>query len=163
MKCSIPGCEKDAVARCCAMHQAEKCPLRPAKPKGQKEAYSPEFETLWSAYPKREGEHSKKAAWKAYRARLRDGMRPEYLIRCVEEYARAMQKQGRLGTEFVLQAVTFLGPNERYKGYEPKPAVETPARPPLATPRNGTAEERVDGRPFIKEILKKLAGRRSLP
>lgn len=49
-----------------------------------KQDYSPEFETAWQAYPKRAGGNSKAAAWKA---RLKDGVKPEAMRSGVQRYA----------------------------------------------------------------------------
>jgi hypothetical protein len=75
------------------------------------------FDELWSAYPKREGGNSKKAAFRAYKARLRDGVRPDELLEGVTRYARYCDSADPplTGTRFVKQAATFLGPDEHWR------------------------------------------------
>ncbi|EJH1371035.1 helix-turn-helix domain-containing protein, partial [Escherichia coli] len=46
--------------------------------------YSPEFEQAWLAYPKRAGGNSKSAAFKAWKARLNEGVNPETMLEGVK-------------------------------------------------------------------------------
>lgn len=78
-------------------------------------AYSAEFEEFWAEYPKREGGNSKKGAHKAWNARLRSGVKAEDLILSAKRYADQMQAKGNVGTSFVKQAATFLGPDEHWR------------------------------------------------
>ncbi|GEM_PF-1421074 len=78
-------------------------------------AYSAEFEAFWAEYPKREGGNSKKGAFKAWNARLRSGVKAEDLILSAKRYADQMQAKGNIGTSFVKQAATFLGPDEHWR------------------------------------------------
>ncbi|MHC3750718.1 YdaU family protein [Stutzerimonas stutzeri] len=78
-------------------------------------AYSAEFEAFWAEYPKREGGNSKKGAHKAWNARLRSGVKAEDLILSAKRYADQMQAKGNVGTSFVKQAATFLGPDEHWR------------------------------------------------
>lgn len=78
-------------------------------------AYSAEFESFWTEYPKREGGNSKKGAHKAWNARLRSGVKAEDLILSAKRYADQMQAKGNVGTSFVKQAATFLGPDEHWR------------------------------------------------
>ncbi|EFD0870350.1 helix-turn-helix domain-containing protein [Escherichia coli] len=50
--------------------------------------YSPEFEQAWLAYPKRAGGNSKSAAFKAWKARLNEGVNPETMLEGVKRYIR---------------------------------------------------------------------------
>ena len=62
-------------------------PVRSAK-----QDYSPEFETAWQAYPKRAGGNSKSGAFKAWKARLKDGVKPEDMLAGVKRYAAPAQQ-----------------------------------------------------------------------
>lgn len=77
------------------------------------------FEEFWNVYPRHE---TKKAAEKAWQARLKEGRAPEELILAAKHYAAA-----KVGTEvnFLLHPKTFLGPNERWVDF-------------LEPPKNGT-------------------------
>lgn len=77
--------------------------------------YSAEFETCWAKYPKRAGGNSKKAAHKAWAARIREGVTAEVLDAAVQAYASEMIAKGKVGTEYVKQAATFFGPNEHWR------------------------------------------------
>lgn len=85
-------------------------PARPAK-----QDYSPEFETAWKEYPKRAGGNSKSAAWKAWKARLKDGVKPEDMLAGVKRYAAYARATGSVGTQFVKQATTFFGPDRHFE------------------------------------------------
>jgi hypothetical protein len=55
--------------------------------RSSKENYSNEFEQAWQAYPKRAGGNSKAAAWKAWKARIKDGVNTEAMLAGVNRYA----------------------------------------------------------------------------
>lgn len=78
-------------------------------------AYSVEFEAFWAEYPKREGGNSKKGAFKAWKARLRSGVKAEEMILSARRYAAQMAARGSAGTSFVKQAATFLGPDDHWR------------------------------------------------
>ena len=81
------------------------------KDKEKSPAYSAGFESLWTLYPRKT---NKKGAYKAYKARLRDGIEHGELERAVKGYLQASK-----GTEeqYVLHGATFFGPNERWKEF----------------------------------------------
>ncbi|HEO9916644.1 DNA-binding protein [Enterobacteriaceae bacterium A-F18] len=79
-----------------------------------KQDYSPEFETAWQVYPKRAGGNSKAAAFKAWKARLKDGVKPETMLAGVKRYAAYARATGSTGTQFVKQAATFFGPDRHF-------------------------------------------------
>lgn len=89
---------------------------KPLVPSGDDTAgYSAEFESSWSKYPKRAGGNSKKAAHKAWTARIREGVSAETLDAAVQAYAAEMIAKSKVGTEYVKQAATFFGPNEHWR------------------------------------------------
>ncbi len=79
-----------------------------------KREYSPEFETAWQAYPKRAGGNPKPSAYKAWNARLHEGVTPENLLAGVKRYAAFVAATGKLGSEYVKQAATFFGPDRHF-------------------------------------------------
>ncbi|MBL4309091.1 helix-turn-helix domain-containing protein [Klebsiella pneumoniae] len=85
-------------------------PVRSAK-----QDYSPEFEIAWQAYPKRAGGNSKSGAFKAWKARLKDGVKPEDMLAGVKRYAVYARATGSIGTQFVKQASTFFGPDRHFE------------------------------------------------
>ncbi|EAC0556293.1 TPA: GntR family transcriptional regulator [Salmonella enterica] len=87
----------------------------PAPARSAKQDYSPEFETAWQAYPKRAGGNSKAAAFKAWKARLKDGVKPEDMLAGVKRYAIYCQTTGNTGTQYVRQAATFFGPDRHFE------------------------------------------------
>lgn len=86
--------------------------------------YSPAFEEAWQVYPKRHGGNSKQAAWKAWNARLKQGVEPEVMLEGVKRYAAFLAADGKIGTAYVKQAATFFGPDRHFE--EPW-MVEAPA------------------------------------
>ncbi|HIF2381981.1 TPA: hypothetical protein ACXZJH_003192 [Salmonella enterica] len=86
--------------------------------------YSPAFEEAWQAYPKRSGGNNKLSAFKAWNARIKQGVQPETMLEGVKRYAALMASEGKIGTSFVKQAATFFGPD---KHFDEVWLVETPA------------------------------------
>ena len=84
--------------------------------------YSDDFLAAWAIYPPR-GEHPnpKKAAYQAWRSRLKEGLTVETLTACTQEYARYCKRAAKTGTESVMMAATFYGPNERWRDFLPAP------------------------------------------
>lgn len=78
------------------------------------DAYPPEFEALWSAYPKRVGDNPKRKAYHAWRARLKEGVTAEAIADGVQRYASFLRAGGKEHTEFVKQAATFFGPDRPF-------------------------------------------------
>jgi hypothetical protein len=67
----------------------------------------PGFDEFWEAYPTRDGSRDKKAAVKAFRAALkRDSL--EAILAGARAYRNEMVARGKLNTEFVRQARTWL-------------------------------------------------------
>lgn len=76
--------------------------------------YPPAFEEVWGAYPKRHGGNSKQAAWKAWNARLKQGVTADVMLAGVKRYAAFLVADGKIGTAFVKQASTFFGPDRHF-------------------------------------------------
>lgn len=77
-------------------------------------AYPPAFESAWRAMPKRMGGNPKRLAARAWSARIREGVDPDVIMAGVLRYAAFCDAEKKTGTEYVMQAATFFGPNERY-------------------------------------------------
>ncbi|HFP9449355.1 TPA: helix-turn-helix domain-containing protein [Raoultella ornithinolytica] len=86
-----------------------------APARSAKQDYSPEFETAWQTYPKRAGGNSKSAAWKAWKGRLKDGVKPEAMLAGVKRYAVYARATGSIGTQYVKQAASFFGPDRHFE------------------------------------------------
>lgn len=83
-------------------------------PTGNKN-YPDGFEAVWREYPKREGSNSKASAFKAWKARLRDGIPEKTMFEAVLRYRTYCQAKKIIGTEFVKLAQTFLGTNHEFE------------------------------------------------
>ncbi|EOY4338571.1 helix-turn-helix domain-containing protein [Cronobacter malonaticus] len=79
-----------------------------------KQDYSAEFEAAWLAYPKRAGGNPKPSAWKAWSARLREGISAAEMLAGVQRYAVYVTNTRKAGTEYVKQAATFFGPDHHF-------------------------------------------------
>ncbi|HCI5997712.1 TPA: helix-turn-helix domain-containing protein [Klebsiella variicola subsp. variicola] len=86
-----------------------------APARSAKQDYSPEFETAWQAYPKRAGGNSKAAAFKAWKTRLKEGVKPEVMLAGVKRYAAYARATGSVGTQYVKQAASFFGPDRHFE------------------------------------------------
>ncbi len=86
-----------------------------AAARSAKQDYSPEFETAWQAYPKRAGGNSKAAAFKAWKTRLKEGVKPEVMLAGVKRYAAYARATGSVGTQYVKQAASFFGPDRHFE------------------------------------------------
>lgn len=115
--------------------------------------YPEAFERIWSEYPQRPN-NPKKPAFKQYQRRLLEGVPVLTLLGAVMNYAGQMRRAGKIGTEFILQAQTFFGPNERWLEFVPKP--EKP-KPTITIQHCPDHEERIDGRPYLRQIIEKLS------
>lgn len=90
--------------------------------------YSPEFEELWSIYPKRVGSNPKRSAYIAYQARIKAGETFSVLRDGTVAYRAYCDAKGDTGTEYVMQAVRFYGRNQEYlnEWIAPAPKAPTP-------------------------------------
>ena len=88
--------------------------------------YPEDFERLWEARPRRAGNDPKPKAYKAWKARIREGqITAEEAHAKVLAYRKFCEATGKVGTETVMQLATFFGPtNEAYR------QDWTPPRPP---------------------------------
>ncbi|EPW1928445.1 helix-turn-helix domain-containing protein [Escherichia coli] len=93
-----------------------------APTRSARQEYSPEFEQAWQEYPKRAGGNSKSAAFKAWKARIREGIKPETMLDGVKRYAAWVRATGNTGTQFVKQAATFFGPDRHFEDFWQQPA-----------------------------------------
>jgi hypothetical protein len=65
-------------------------------------------------YPARAGDQNWRKAKRAATARMREGHSADDLIEGARRYAGYLRATGKFGTEFVKQAVTFLGPSKAF-------------------------------------------------
>lgn len=72
------------------------------------------FDTFWSVYPRRIGSNPKNDARKKWDARIREGVKAEEMIEGAGRYAAFVIATGKADSEYVMQAVRFLGPSKHY-------------------------------------------------
>jgi uncharacterized protein YdaU (DUF1376 family) len=106
-------------------------------------AYPEAFEQVWTVYPERAGGNPKRSAFKAWSARLKDGATADDILAGVERYRRYCETMGKVGTEFVKQAATFLGPDEHFREeWAASGGARTPGLPDTLTPAQQDAWDR---------------------
>ena len=116
--------------------------------------YSPEFEKAWSLYPKREGGNPKAPAWKAWKARVKEGASVADLIAGTERYARYIRAKGDEGSRFVKQASTFFGPDGYWReSYEVKRPSVAPSRESSASDPNDWLTDPYAGTGFRGNVI----------
>jgi len=74
----------------------------------------PEFAEFKEAYPLRSGAQPWTKALRTIRARLKEGAQWSDFLEGVHRYAAYCDATDRIGTEYVLQAATFCGPEKHY-------------------------------------------------
>lgn len=128
--------------------------------------YSTTFEEAWGIYPKRFPDNPKRPAYGAWIARVNEGVAIADLLTATRNYADYCRRVGKEGTETVLMAQTFFGPNERWRAYlETKTAVAAPKRDLGANPKRWvrTEEQTREGLVSIRGIIEGLAKAKALP
>lgn len=86
------------------------------------------FSEIQALYPRRGGSQPWPRALKAAQARIREGDTWADLADGVRRYAAFIRATGKEGTEYVLQAATFFGPDKRYRESWQPPATKAEAR-----------------------------------
>jgi hypothetical protein len=67
--------------------------------------------------PERNVGDDKGAAFKAYRARLREGLTHEEMRDGADAYFTHCERERITGTQFVMQGKTFFGPSRRWEAF----------------------------------------------
>ncbi len=75
--------------------------------------YTCEFEEFWSHYPRKK---EKKKAFTKWKARLKEGYKPEDLIKAAINYANECKKKETEET-YIKHGATFLGPDKPFEDY----------------------------------------------
>jgi hypothetical protein len=78
------------------------------------------FDDFWSAYPKRGGANPREPARKAFSDALSSGNDVDQIIGSARAYALELEKAGKLGTQYVAKAETWLL-ERRWGDYRPNP------------------------------------------
>lgn len=106
------------------------------------------FEALWADYPTRNGGNPKTKAFRSWSARKAEGCSLAEMHDGTRRYASWCAATGKLNTEFVQQASTFLGPQKNFA--EPW---ALPADNPDSRSGVGVGSDRVKGRTVLEESL----------
>lgn len=102
------------------------------------------FEQAFAAFPKRFGGNPKPDALKSWNARIAEGVDPVDMLAGTQRYAEHIRVAGKLGTEFVMQAVRFFGKSKHYAEpwqAEAPPAARAPSRSTAAMGANAQVFE----------------------
>lgn len=87
----------------------------------------PSFDAFWQVYPKRDGNADRKGAVKAFKAAAKREA-PETIISGARAYAAHCKEKGKVGTEFVKQARSWLNA-ELWQEWAQKDATAAPIVP----------------------------------
>ena len=115
-----------------------------SKPKASTEGFGPAFTKVWSIYPKRAGANPKGRAFIAYNKRCTEtinGNTQWLMSEGTKRYAKFCDATGKTGTEYVMQAATFFGPDKHYENDWTIPAPKTKNGAPEITT---ASHDRVD-------------------
>ncbi len=77
------------------------------------------FNEFWTVKPKRSGSNPKEPARQKFLRAVASGVAPEKIIGAAREWARLERENGKLGTEYVAMAVTWLN-QKRYEDFAPR-------------------------------------------
>lgn len=83
------------------------------------------FDEFWTLYPRRSGSNPKKAALAQWRLRVREGSTADEMITGAQRYRELMEATDKIGTEFVMQAVRFLGRDKHFEDELTLPPAES--------------------------------------
>ena len=73
------------------------------------------FNEIWAQKPKREGANPRKRAESAYNARIKEGVDPVLMFRGVMRYHKYCEDKKMVGSPYVMQMATFLGPEYHFE------------------------------------------------
>lgn len=76
------------------------------------------FEEFWSVKPRRKGANPKDQARLKFSRAVANGADPQKIVGAARAWTKAEAENGKLGTEYVAMAVTWLNQN-RFNDYEP--------------------------------------------
>ena len=110
----------------------DRAPDTQRKRERTKRVYSHEFDQAMALYPSRAQGNPKPPAYRAWCARIKDGVSPEEIIAGVRRYTAYIQATG---SAFIKQASTFFGPDEFWKQPWGVPAERGSSGPQRPTPR----------------------------
>lgn len=74
------------------------------------------FNRFWGAYPKRQGANPKQQAKAVFVRLVRGGTNGDVIVHAAERYAKEVQSEGKLGTQWVAHASTWLN-QKRWSDY----------------------------------------------
>ncbi len=78
------------------------------------------FERFWSVIPKRNHPHPKELSRKSFFKAVSNGAKPEEIIDAAYQWRRTVEEMGKIGTEFVPMASTWLN-QARFKDFKTGP------------------------------------------
>ncbi|WIF95044.1 DUF4373 domain-containing protein [Caminicella sporogenes] len=113
--------------------------------------YTCEFEEFWSHYPRKK---EKKKAFTKWKARLKEGYKPEDLIKAAINYANECKKK-ETEERYIKHGATFLGPDKPFEDYIKQSEVKLDEKV-ITLPSFRPAEEVLKGRDLSELIDESL-------
>jgi len=96
---------------------AHECAVREKNSISLHNTYTDDFEKAWSLYPKRLGGNNKRAAYKSWSVRVKEGVPPADMVNATKCYADICKAKGNVRTSYVMQAQRFYGVNRDYEEF----------------------------------------------
>jgi len=82
--------------------------------------YPEKFEKIYNAYPSREGAANKGGGYTKFRARIKEGISFEQLLKSVENYYVEQARKRSINTKYVMQMKKFFGAKDIWLEYAEK-------------------------------------------
>ena len=76
--------------------------------------YTADFDLLWKAYPKRHGGSNKVGSYRCFLGHLKAGVAYDVMLEGVKRYALKCLADASVGTKYVKDCKTFLGPDKYF-------------------------------------------------
>lgn len=112
------------------------------------EAFTPSFVDAWAVYPKRAGTNSRRAAEKAWNARIKEKVDPNVMFDGTLRYSVFCDDKGSTGTEYVMQASRFYGSDRHFES-----AWESPYSKPVP-PKVHAAQPKGNEESYLGTVVK---------
>jgi len=95
-------------------HQVGNALQSPSSSPSSNNNYTADFDLLWKAYPKRHGGSNKVGSYRCFLGHLKAGVAYDVMLEGVKRYALKCLADASVGTKYVKDCKTFLGPDKYF-------------------------------------------------
>ena len=82
--------------------------------------YPDKFQSAWQEYPNRDGSANKGGGYSKFRARIKEGVDADKLIKAAKKYKKEKEIEGSVGTKYIMQMSKFYGAKDIWLEYAEK-------------------------------------------